>query len=198
MRACLRRLDDTEKKLADNPDPLKSPPLRIEPFNPNFDRTSFTCGVPSLDDFCRVHMPKEVDRNLSRAYVLVAEGATAVKGYYTLSSTVIDKKDLPSGLQRKIPYSTAPALLLGRMAVDFELKGQGLGEKLLMDALWTAYEISKKAGVMGVVVDAKDEGVKGFYQKYGFIAFPDHPLRLYLPMKTIQRMFEESSDPNNP
>jgi hypothetical protein len=40
-----------------------------------------------------------------------------------------------------------------------------------------------------VVTDAKDERAVSFYKKYGFVELPDHPNRLFLPMKTIEQMF---------
>jgi hypothetical protein len=42
---------------------------------------------------------------------------------------------------------------------------------------------------MAVVVDAKDEVANSFYRKYGFLELPDHPKRLFLPMKTVEQMF---------
>jgi hypothetical protein len=42
-------------------------------------------------------------------------------------------------------------------------------------------------GCAAVVVDAKDERSKAFYQKYGFEPFPDRPLRLFILTATIQK-----------
>ena len=85
----------------------------------------------------------------------------------------------------------APALLLGRFAVAGEAQGQELGKLTLIDALRRSLEISKSAAATGVVVDAKDERAAGFYEHMGFIRFPENPLRLHLPMKTIERLFGE-------
>jgi predicted GNAT family N-acyltransferase len=64
-------------------------------------------------------------------------------------------------------------------------KGQGLGERLLIDALQRCHAASRQVGSVAVIVDAKDADVATFYARYGFIAFPHQPLRLFLPMKTI-------------
>ena len=40
-----------------------------------------------------------------------------------------------------------------------------------------------------VIVHAKNDNARVFYERYGFISFPDQPMRLFLPMKTIQVLF---------
>jgi hypothetical protein len=39
-------------------------------------------------------------------------------------------------------------------------------------------------------VDAKNKAVKRYYQKFGFISLPDHPLELFLPFATLKKMYE--------
>jgi len=41
-----------------------------------------------------------------------------------------------------------------------------------------------------VDVRAIDEEARAFYEKYGFVPLKDNPLHLYLPMKTVQAMFD--------
>ena len=50
--------------------------------------------------------------------------------------------------------------------------------------------ISEHAGVVGFFVDAKNSAAKRCYQKFGFIPLPDHPLQLFLPLATLQKMYE--------
>jgi hypothetical protein len=42
-----------------------------------------------------------------------------------------------------------------------------------------------------VVVDAIDEDARAFYRGYGFIDVPNHPNRLFIPMKTVEQIFPE-------
>ena len=42
-----------------------------------------------------------------------------------------------------------------------------------------------------LIVDAKDETAKRFYQYFDFISLPETPNRLFLPMRTIERLFAE-------
>jgi predicted GNAT family N-acyltransferase len=57
---------------------------------------------------------------------------------------------------------------MGRLAVERDFKGQGLGGALLADALHRATP-SEMAG-FALVVDAKDEAAAAFYSHHGFIA----------------------------
>jgi len=69
---------------------------------------------------------------------------------------------------------------------DAQLK---LGEFLLMDALHRSCSQSQVIAAMAVVVDAQDDTARSFYERYGFIRFPELPYRLFLPMKTIASLF---------
>ena len=78
-----------------------------------------------------------------------------------------------------------PAVRLGRLAVDQAFKGQGLGSALLADALERAAR--SEIAAFALVVDAKDEVAAAFYRHHGFIALPDSPLTLFLPLATVSR-----------
>jgi ribosomal protein S18 acetylase RimI-like enzyme len=72
---------------------------------------------------------------------------------------------------------------MGRLAVDQTLKGQGLGGALLADALNRAAR--SEIAAYALMVDAKDEAAAAFYRHHGFIALPDLPLTLFLPLATV-------------
>jgi predicted GNAT family N-acyltransferase len=82
-----------------------------------------------------------------------------------------------------------PATLVGRLARSLDFKGQGIGDLLLIDALQRSLNHSKSVASVAVVVDAKDEVAKAFYEKHGFIELPEHPSRLFLPMKLVEQIF---------
>ena len=84
------------------------------------------------------------------------------------------------------------ATLLGRLAVSTAFRGQGVGEFLLMDALYRCLASSKQIASAGVIVDAKDEPAARFYKKYGFGELPKIENRLFLPMGTIEQLFQEN------
>jgi ribosomal protein S18 acetylase RimI-like enzyme len=65
---------------------------------------------------------------------------------------------------------------------------QGLGELLLADALQRCLRLSAEIGMIGVIVDAKDDRARGWYERYEFERLPDSPLTLWLPTAAIERL----------
>lgn len=111
-------------------------------------------------------------------------------GYYTVSAISIDVGALPAETARKLPrYPEIPATLIGRLAVDQHRRGERLGEFLLMDALYRSLRQAGEIAAAAVVVDAKDDRARSFYQAYDFRRFPDRPDRLFLTMTAVKKLF---------
>jgi ribosomal protein S18 acetylase RimI-like enzyme len=71
------------------------------------------------------------------------------------------------------------------LAVSRQHQKKGYGELLLANAVSRTRLIAEQAGLIGLFVDAKDDAAKRFYERYGFLNIPEHPLQLFLPIKTI-------------
>lgn len=154
------------------------------------DKKSFACGKPLLDDYLHTQARQDVKRKLSACFVIEDE-AKKIKGYYTLSSAIIQRELLPESIMKKLPpsYQNLPATLLGRLAVDNHYQGQRLGELLLIDALRRSFDASvSSVGSMAVVVDPIDGEAVRFYAKYGFILLPDSG-KMFIPMDTVAQLF---------
>lgn len=102
-----------------------------------------------------------------------------VAGYYCLSSSSLEREDDPPQLAKGMPTSI-PIVLLGRLAVDEEFKGRGLGYSLLQHATGRALEAAETIGIHAVLVHAINDTVVGFYERFGFTPFPDERRTLYL------------------
>jgi len=157
----------------------------IEPLNPAHDREGFRCGESVLDHYLQRQARQDISRDLTRVYVLTNDGKT-VNGFYSLSATAIDPASLPLQISRKLPHSSIPATLLGRMAIDTRMQGRNLGNLILMSALRRALEGSRGIGSWAVVVDAK-QSAQSFYLKNSFQPLPDQPSRLFLTMAHFAR-----------
>ncbi len=155
-------------------------------------RDDFDCGQLALDEYLKKQANQDIKKRLSACFVFTEseESVDKVKGYYTLSNSSVARELIPTDLQKKFPktYDTIPATLLGRLARDKSLIGQGQGEKLLIDALYRSHLASKELGSFAVVVDPIDEKAEAFYAGYGFKILPDSG-KMFLPMKTIDQLF---------
>ncbi len=158
-------------------------PVTIEPLAKGHDRRAFSCGAEALDLYLRRFARQHADANVSRTYV-AARGA-AIHGYYSLAMSGIRRENLPERYLNRFPNFPLPVARLARLAVDLAHQRQGLGELLLADALQRCVRISESIGMIGVIVDAKDEHARGWYERYEFERLPDSPLTLWLPTAAI-------------
>lgn len=168
------------------------PAWRIEPLAKHHDRAVFSCGKDSLDRYLKTQAGQDARRHVAAPFVMAGgpRGST-IFGYYTLSAFAIDVGALPDEMIRHLPrYPLVPATLLGRLAIDRNHRGQGLGELLLIDALHRTWTHSSRIAAAALVVDALDADARRFYQHFDFIAFAGRQDRLFLPMKTVARLFE--------
>lgn len=160
------------------------------PLDPSHVKDQFDCGKDLLSRYLRQQAKQDVKRHLAACFVLTNPDRF-VMGYYTLSSASIPRDVLPEEIIRKLPgpYHHLPVTLLGRLAIDKSVFGQGYGALLLIDALKRAYKTSLESiASMAVVVDPIDEEAIGFYRKYGFVLLPDSG-KMFVPMGTVAGLF---------
>jgi GNAT superfamily N-acetyltransferase len=165
-------------------------PYRTEILGAQHDRAQFSCGVEPLDRYFQQQAGQDHRRGLAVPYVMVDQATSGVVGYYTLSSLSILPASLPEAVARRLPrYESLPGILIGRLAVDQRFQGQGVGRALLLDALRRSLDISRQVGAMAVVVDAKDDAARRFYERFAFTRFVDDEYRLHLATAAIAQLF---------
>jgi predicted GNAT family N-acyltransferase len=165
--------------------------IKFEPLGKH-DRAAFHCGSEALDNYIKKQASQDVERKAAVVYVATNDGKT-ILGYYTLSQYSVQLNDIPAEIAKKkfAKYPGLSATLLGRLARHESMKGQGMGELLLMDALRQALRLSRQVASAAVIVDAKDDKAAAFYRKYGFIGLPKLERRLFIPMATVEALFSE-------
>jgi GNAT superfamily N-acetyltransferase len=162
--------------------------LRVEALGTHHDRNSFVSGVEALDRYFRSQAGQDARKNMAAPFVLMLPDG-AIGGYYTLSATGVKLNEFPADITRKLPrYPLVPATLLGRLAVDQNYQGRGYGRFLLADALFRA--VRSEIASFAIIVDAKDEAVRRFYERESFLPLPEQPLKLFRPMADIRRLFD--------
>ena len=159
------------------------------PLEATHKKSEFDCGNELLTFYFKNQANQDVKRLLSRCFVII-DNDNGVKGYYTISSSSINRDIIPENIKSKLPrsYTDIPVILLGRLARDNKHKGDGIGEMLLLDALKRCYDVSLNLGCMAVIVDPIDEKAKDIYLKYGFILLPDSN-RMFISMATVFKLF---------
>lgn len=131
-------------------------------------------------------------KGISRTFVLIPEeNRTIILGYYTLTPCQVLVETFAEGDAKGKPKNhPIPAGKLARLAVAQECQRQGLGTKLLVNAMERFLQAQSVIGMCALFVDAKDEKAACFYQRFDFVRCSDDPLHLYLPTETIRKAFK--------
>jgi GNAT superfamily N-acetyltransferase len=148
--------------------------------------SQFDCGVEELNNYLQKHAYQAQAGEGARTYLTYSD--TVIAGYYTLAYGSVEFATAPGRVTKGLAKHPIPVMLLARLAVDKRFAGKGLGTELLRDALFRTIAAADIAGLRAVVVDAKDESAKQFYEKFGFEAFLDQPFRLALILKDVRAL----------
>lgn len=157
---------------------------RIEPLSQSHSRGYFDCGDEALNRFIRQYARQQQARGLNGRYVALPETSETVVGFYRLSAGSVAFSELDAAL--KLPRYPIPVARLGRLAVDRAWQRQGVGQALLAHAFKLIIALAEQIGIYAVVVDAKHEQAKAYYQRLGFMPCQDQTLTLYLPVATLR------------
>lgn len=141
------------------------------------DVALFSSGHLALDDWLLRRALANQDTGASRTYV-IAEGKRVV-GYYALATGNVAASEAPGKIRRNMP-DPVPVMILGRLAIDEALQGQGLGSDLLRDAVLRTLQAAEIAGIRALLVHAIDEKAGRLYERAGFISSPIRSLTYFL------------------
>jgi GNAT superfamily N-acetyltransferase len=159
----------------------------IAPPSPNHDRLAFSCGVDPLDRDLQTQANQDIRRRIANCFVATSANSNMIAGYYTFSAASVPMLDLPSETAKRLPRCpVVSAALTGRLAIDRQYRGRGLGAALLFDAI--ARTAGADTAIFAVLVNAKDDAAAAFYRHHGFQPFAARPLTLFLPIGTALKL----------
>jgi len=144
---------------------------------------SFDCGKEDLNRFLKRQAWNSQQAHSARTYVLVKD--LRVLGYYSLAAGSVTHEDATERVRKGLARHPIPVILLARLAVDASVHGQGLGSALLKDALLRTAQAADTIGARALLVHAKDDGARAFYEHFTFEASPSDPYHLLLIMKDL-------------
>lgn len=160
------------------------------------DRASFDCGETELNLFIQTQASKHMQAGISRTMVLPASNPLPnqkipICAFYSIAPGSICRDTLPKALVKKLPRYPIPVFLIAQLAVHREFQGEGLGKICLVNALKYLWEINAHMRVYAIIVDCLTDAPEKFYAKYGFEVLCEHngKVRMFLPMKTVARLF---------
>jgi GNAT superfamily N-acetyltransferase len=161
--------------------------LRLESLIKAHPRKAFVSGQAEVDNWIRTQALQHQGKHLSATKALL-DDAGAIAGYYTLATGQVDFGDLPVDLSSRLPKRQLPVAVLAWLGVAQSRQGQGLGKRLLAQALRDCFDAGKTFAFIAVILDCVNQSAKDFYQLYDFKELPGHPFRLYLSSDRLEAM----------
>ena len=158
----------------------------VEKLSGDHDVSDFDCGHGELNDWLRRYALTNQRAEAAQTYVVCQTGTRTVAGYYALAAGSVELAQATSRVARGLARHPIPIALLARLAVDLRSARKGLGSALLKDALLRINSAADVIGVRAVLVHAKDEAARAFYERYGFEPSPVDDLQLFLLIKDLR------------
>lgn len=145
---------------------------------------SFDCGQTALNQFLRRYALVNQKANSAQTYVC-AQGDLVV-GFYSLAVGSVDPIATPQRVTKGLARHPVPVMILARLAVDRAHQGKGLGKALLKDALLRTAQAADIAGIRCLLVHAKDDAARQWYESWEFEPSPTDPYHLFLMLKDLK------------
>jgi GNAT superfamily N-acetyltransferase len=144
---------------------------------------AFTSGVESLDSWLKRRALKNQASGASRIFV-VCEGQRII-AYYALASSAVAVAETTGRFSRNMP-DPIPVVILGRLAVDQDFQGKGLGRALVRDAGNRVVQAADVIGIRGLIVHALSAEARAFYEAVGFASSPLNPMTLMITLSDLK------------
>ena len=135
----------------------------------------FDCGSGALNAWLARRALRNQSSGTSRTWVVVEVETGQVVAFYASSTASVLRSSAPKNIGLNQPEEM-PAVLLARTGVDSRHQGRGLGAALLKHFMLKAIEVAQSVGVRVLLIHAKDQSAKNFYEHYGFVESPLDPL----------------------
>lgn len=162
----------------------------VQKLDASHEVDAFDCGKEPLDQFLQRHALVNQKAGSAQTYV-VCRGEQRVAGYYSLTVGAVEHADAPGRVGKGLARHPIPVMLLARLAIDRAEQGKGLGKALLKDALLRTAQAAEIAGIRALLVHAKDDEARAWYEQFDFEPSPTDPYHLFLLMKDLRALLGE-------
>lgn len=144
----------------------------------------FRCTEPELERWLKQRARRNQREGASRIFVVCQD--LRVAGYYCLAAGAVAHVAAPGNIRRNMP-DPVPVMVLGRLAVDADWAGRGVGRGLLKDAILRTVRVAGETGVRALLAHAISPAAKAFYLKNGFRESPLEPMTVMLNVAALAR-----------
>jgi len=133
---------------------------------------AFDCEDDRMNEFLTRFAIREQVRRLNHTY-LVASPPDPCPGFVTISAAQVAREF--TGMSKgELPYPVAPAVFIGRMAVDHRYKRRGVGRALLRSIRWMGFTLPLGCRFVALQVHESNVPAMTLYESEGFWVPPGY------------------------
>jgi GNAT superfamily N-acetyltransferase len=170
----------------------------IEPLAKIHDCKQFDCteewmtedkdraAAAEMNAFLQHHALDQAKKDISKTFVVRGpdtEEPHRVIAYYSTSVGHLQPQQLPNVVSARM---TIPVVFLLRLAVDSAFQRNKVGSKLLAYFLIRLVHVARDTGVYALVLEALNERVRGFYERFGLRPLPGDANHMYIRINDIR------------
>ncbi len=160
----------------------------VSKLDKSHDVASFDCGKDSLNQHIHKYALTNQKAGSATTYVIREENSGVVVGFHSLAVSAVEHARTTERVQKGIARHPVPVMLLARLAVHKDFQRCGLGKALLKDALLRTAQVADIAGIRALLVHAKDEDARDWYEAFDLEPSPTNPFHLFLLMKDLRAL----------
>jgi GNAT superfamily N-acetyltransferase len=160
--------------------------LRFEKLRRDHAVEGFDCGSEPLNRFL-VRYALQSQQGGGAPTYLALDGLSVV-GFYSLVVGEVAYDGSAERLIKGMPRHPVPVVVLARLAIASGFQGGGLGKDLLKDGMLRTLQAADIAGIRALIVHAKDDAARRFYERFDFIPSPSDPHHLFILLKDLRRL----------
>ena len=162
-----------------------------EPLDRRHLLEAFDCGKVALDDWLKQYARAAQGSGSARVFITTTDGKTVV-GYYALAAAQVQPEQATERIAKGEPAGRPiPVVLLARLAVDHNHQRNGIGRSLLQDALLRSLQAADSIGIRAMLIHAKHDAARAWYEQFGFESSPTDSLHLMLLMKDLRAFVQQ-------
>lgn len=118
---------------------------------------------------------------------VICDEAGRVAAYAALANGHLTLDEAAERLRKGVPRHPIPVVVLARLAVDNAYQGAGLGTSMMEHVFYTVVLVADQIGCQALIIHAKDDAARAWYDRFGVEPLPENPLHIYLMMKDIAK-----------
>ena len=167
--------------------------FQLERLRREHPRRPFRSGEDAVDEWLRAKALQNQEKHLSVTRVLIDQ-AGAIAGYYTLATGQVEFSDLPVEVTTQLPKRRLPVAVLAWLGVSANHQRQGLGQRLVAQALRDCFDAGQTFAFVAVILDCLNARAREFYRRWDFQELPGHPFRLFLTGRQLEVLISPVGD----